>query len=48
VLFFSGIIGLLVFSTATLIGITCIFLNVRRSLLMSCLILPTIFLYLPI
>ena len=43
----SGILGFFVFLTATCIGITCQLFAVKRSILMSSLIFPTIFLYLP-
>ena len=48
VLFFSGFLGFLVFSVSTLLGLTCSYFNVRKGYLMSSLLLPTIFLYLPI
>jgi putative membrane protein len=43
---FSGFLGLLVFIISTLTGIYCISLNVRRTTMMSCLLLPTIWIYL--
>jgi len=45
---FSGILGFFVFLTSSCVGITCQLFGVKRSLLMSALILPTILLYLPI
>lgn len=42
----SGIFGLLVLFVSTLIGILCIRLNVSRSFLMGCLLIPTIIYYL--
>lgn len=48
VLYFSGILGFLVFITATAIGLTAIMLKVRRTNMMASLMLPAIFFYLPI
>ncbi|MEK6819870.1 MAG: tripartite tricarboxylate transporter permease [Nanoarchaeota archaeon] len=42
----SGFLGFFVFFASTLTGIFCISQNVKRTLMMSCLLLPTIFLYL--
>lgn len=42
----SGFLGFFVFLVSTATGIYCISQNVKRTLMMSCLILPTIFLYL--
>ena len=47
IIYFSGILGFFVFLTATCIGITCQLFAIKRSILMSSLIFPTIFLYLP-
>jgi len=46
ILLFSGIKGFLVFFVSTLVGIYCISLKVRRTQMMGCLLLPTIFFYL--
>ncbi|MCH8945374.1 MAG: tripartite tricarboxylate transporter permease [Nanoarchaeota archaeon] len=46
VFFISGIIGLVILIISTLTGIYCISLNVRRTNMMGCLLIPTIFLYL--
>ena len=46
VFFISGFLGLLVFAAATLTGIYCISLGVRRTNMMGCLLIPTIILYL--
>ena len=46
VIIFSGFIGLFVFIISTLTGIYVISLNVRRTIMMSCILLPTIILYL--
>lgn len=46
VLFFSGWLGFLVFVVSTSLGLTCIFLGIRRTHLMGCLLLPTILIYL--
>ncbi|MFA7707397.1 MAG: tripartite tricarboxylate transporter permease [Candidatus Pacearchaeota archaeon] len=46
VIIFSGIIGILVLIVSTLLGLTCIYAGVRRTHLMGCLLLPTIFYYL--
>jgi len=45
-LIFSGIIGLLIFITASALGITTILLGIRRMHLMGCLLIPTILFYL--
>ncbi len=47
VLIFSGWIGILVFSVSTCLGLTCIYLSIRRGYLMGCLLIPTILFYLP-
>lgn len=47
-LIFSGIIGLLIFLTATLLGYLTILLGIRRGHLMGALLIPTILFYLPI
>lgn len=46
ILIVSKIIGLFVFMIATLTGIYCISLKVRRTNMMACLIIPTIIFYL--
>jgi len=46
VLLISGIIGLIVFIISTATGIYCISLNVRKTQMMGCLLIPTIVLYL--
>jgi len=46
VLFFSGILGFLVFVVSTFLGLTCIYLSIKRINLMGCLLLPTILIYL--
>jgi len=43
---FSGLLGAVVFIIATLTGIYCISLNVRRTNMMGCLLIPTIIFYL--
>jgi putative membrane protein len=47
VLYFTGFLGLLIFATATLLGLTSIILEVRRGFLMGSLLIPTIIFYLP-
>lgn len=42
----SGFIGLIILIISTLTGIYCISLSVRRTNMMGCLLIPTIFLYL--
>ena len=42
----SGFIGLIILIVSTLTGIYCISLNVKRTNMMGCLLIPTIFLYL--
>lgn len=44
---FSGFLGLLVFITATLLGLTAIEFQTRRSFLMGAILIPTILFYLP-
>ena len=46
-LYFSGILGILVFSTSTTLGIICIKTKTRRTILMGALVIPTILFYLP-
>jgi len=46
VLYFSGFLGFLVYVISTFLGLTCIFLSIRRTHLMGCLLLPTILYYL--
>jgi putative membrane protein len=46
VIYFSGFMGFLVYFVSTFLGLTCIFLNIRRTHLMGCLLLPTILYYL--
>jgi len=45
VIIFSGIIGLAIFIVSTLVGITCLKMNVRRSNLMGILLIPLILIY---
>jgi putative membrane protein len=44
---FSGILGLITLGVSTLIGLTCIEFETRRSLLMGAILIPTIIYYLP-
>jgi len=46
-IYFTNILGLLVFITSTLLGLTSIYLGVRRGHLMGVLLIPTIIFYLP-
>ena len=46
ILTLSGIIGFLVFIISTATGIYCISLNIRKTQMMGCLLIPTIILYL--
>ncbi len=46
-LYFSGIFGLIVLIVSTLLGLTCIEFQVRRSFLMGAILIPTIIYYLP-
>ena len=46
VLIFSGFFGFIIFIASTFTGVYCISLNVRRTNMMGCLLLPTILLYL--
>ena len=45
--YFAGIFGILIFITSTILGLTCIELNIRKGFLMGCLLIPTILFYLP-
>lgn len=46
VLIFSGIFGFIILIISTLTGIFCISLNVKRTNMLGCLLIPTIILYL--
>ncbi len=46
VIFFSGWIGFIIFIISTSLGLTCIFLRVKRIQLMGALLIPTILFYL--
>lgn len=46
VIYFTGIVGVLIFITATALGITTIILEIKRTYLMGCLLIPTILIYL--
>ncbi|MEK6898231.1 MAG: tripartite tricarboxylate transporter permease [Nanoarchaeota archaeon] len=46
VFFASGFFGLIVLAVSTFTGVYCISLGVRRTQMMSCLLLPTIIIYL--
>jgi putative membrane protein len=46
VLLISGILGFIIFIISTATGIYCISLNVRKTQMMGCLLIPTIILYL--
>ncbi|OGJ21235.1 hypothetical protein A3K73_02345 [Candidatus Pacearchaeota archaeon RBG_13_36_9] len=46
VIYFSNFLGFLIFFVSTFLGLACIFLNIRRTHLMGCLLLPTILYYL--
>jgi putative membrane protein len=46
ILILSGIIGLLIFGISTAIGFYCIQINVKKTQMMGCLLIPTILLYL--
>lgn len=45
VFIFSGFLGMLVLITSTLVGIYCNGLNVKKTHMMGCLLIPTIFYY---
>ena len=45
-IYFTGIIGIIIFITSTFLGITTIKIGVKRMHLMGCLIIPTILFYL--
>lgn len=45
-IYFSGMIGLLVFITSAFLGIAAILLGIKRTQLMGCLLVPTILYYL--
>jgi putative membrane protein len=46
IILISGILGFFVFAVSTATGIYCISLNVKRTQMMGCLLIPTIILYL--
>ena len=46
ILLISGFLGIFVFIASTLTGIYCISLNVKKTQMMGCLLIPTIILYL--
>ncbi len=46
VLVISGLMGFVIFTLSTFTGIYCIKLNVKRTQMMGCLLIPTIILYL--
>lgn len=46
IIYFSGIIGLIIFITGAALGIATIILGIRRMHLMGCLLIPTILFYL--
>jgi putative membrane protein len=48
VFIFTSYIGLLIFISSTLLGLTCIELGTRKGFLMGSLLVPTILFYLPI
>jgi putative membrane protein len=48
VLLFSSFLGFLVYLTSTLIGLLAIESGIKKSCMMSCLLVPTILLYLPL
>ena len=45
ILIFSGFLGFFIFIISTFTGLTCIYAGVRRTHLMGCLLLPTLFFY---
>lgn len=45
VFMFSGFLGFFVFLVSTILGLTCNYFNVRKGILMGCLLIPTIFYY---
>lgn len=45
--YFSGILGLIILTVATLLGLTAIEFQTRRSFLMGAILIPTIIFYLP-
>jgi putative membrane protein len=48
VIFFSGLLGFLVFLASTSLGLLAIYAEVRKGHLMGCLLIPSILYYLPI
>ncbi len=44
-IYFSGFIGLLIFLVSTSLGISCNLLEIKKSHLMGCLLIPTILIY---
>jgi putative membrane protein len=47
VAYFTGVVGLLALTVSTLLGLTCIEFEARRSFLMGAILIPTIIFYLP-
>lgn len=47
-LIISGFSGIIILIVSTLLGLTCVHLGVRKGFLMGCLLVPTLFYYLPI
>ena len=45
--YFTGILGLIVLTVSTILGLTCIEFQTRRGFLMSAILIPTIIFYLP-
>lgn len=43
----TGVYGILIFIVSTMLGISCINYNIKRSFLMGCLLIPCILFYLP-
>jgi putative membrane protein len=46
ILLISGLLGFLIFVISTATGMYCISLNVKKTQMMGCLLIPTIILYL--
>lgn len=46
ILLISGIVGFIIFLISTVTGVYCISLNIRKTQMMGCLLIPTIILYL--
>ncbi len=45
--YFTGVLGLIILTVSTILGLTCIEFQIRRGFLMGAILIPTIIFYLP-